>query len=112
MLTSTPETSRHQAHCSASVASARSASRSGNAATSAPVFTATGPGTGLGASPPVSRRRLSHRSIVGTDTANRRATSWRGAPPETAHTTRHRRSSAYGFIPTAWQSHQAPCNLL
>ena len=101
VLTATSETSGHRAHRSAGVASARSASRSGNAASSAPAFTATGPGTGFGASPPVSRCRLSHRSIVGTDTANRRATSSRGAPPDTAHTTRHRRSSVYGFILTA-----------
>jgi hypothetical protein len=101
VLTSTPELSRHQEHCSANVASARSASRSGNAASSAAVFTATGPGTGFGARSPVSRRCLSHRSIVGTDTAKRRATSLRGVPLDTAHTTRQRRSSEYGFILTA-----------
>src|SRR5438045_2276448 len=46
VLTSTPDASRHQAHCSANVPSARSVSRSGKAAMSAPSFTAGGPGTG------------------------------------------------------------------
>ena len=97
VLTSTPDASRHQEHCSANVASARSASRSGSVATSASVFTATGPGTGRGARLPVSRFNRSHRSIVGTDTANVAATSFRGVPIATARTTRSRRSSEYAF---------------
>ena len=101
VLTCTPEASRHHAHCSASVASARSASRAGSAASSAPVLTAAGPGTGFGASPPVSRWSRSHRSIVGTETANRSATSPRGVPRDTARTTRHRRSSEYGLMSSA-----------
>jgi hypothetical protein len=83
------------------VASARAASRAGNAASSGSVFTPAGPGTGFGARPPVSRRWRSHRSIVGTDTANRHATSSRAIPLSTAATTRHRRSSEYGFMPRA-----------
>ena len=56
------------------------------------------PGTGFGANPPVSRFCRSHRSILGTDTANIAATSSRGVPIATARTTRSRRSSEYGFM--------------
>ena len=99
VLTSTPETSRHQEHCSSNVASARSARRSGNAATSAFVVTAGGPSNGRAATPPVSRFSLNHRSIVGTETANIPPTSSRGVPTATALTTRSRRSSEYARIP-------------
>ena len=98
MLTCTPDASRHHEHCSPSVASACSTSRSGSAASNASVFTATGPGTGFGARPPVSRFSRSHRVIVGTDTANVAATSSRGVPIATARTTRSRRSSEYAFM--------------
>lgn len=101
VLTSTPVASCHHEHCAASVASAWSARRAGKAASSAFIFTDGGPGTGFGASPPVSRFNRNHRVIVGTDTANRIATSSRGIPLDTATTTRHRRSSEYGFIPKA-----------
>jgi len=101
VLTPTPDASRHQAQCSSNVASACSTSRSGNAAITASVFTATGPGTGFGARLPVSRFNRSHRSIVGTDTANVAATSSRGVPIATARTTRQRKSSVYAFIPKA-----------
>jgi hypothetical protein len=101
VLTATPDASRHQAQWSPSVASDRCASRSGSAARSASRFTGIGPGTGFGASAPVSRRCFSHRLIVGTDTANRHPTSSRGIPLSTAITTRQRRSSEYGFIPQA-----------
>jgi len=80
VLTSTPDASCHQEQCSANVASACSASRSGSAAITAAVFTATGPGTGFGARLPVSRFNRSHRMIVGTDTTNLAATSSRGVP--------------------------------
>ena len=70
VLTATPDTSRHQEHCSPSVASAWLTSRSGSAAINASVFTATGPGTGRRARLPVSRFNRSHRVIVGTETAN------------------------------------------
>ena len=98
VLTATPDASRHQEQCSSNVASACSASRSDSAAITASVFTAAGPGTGFGASPPVSRFNRSHRVIVGTDTANLAATSSRGVPIATARTTRSRRSSEYGFM--------------
>ena len=98
VLTATPDASRHQAQCSPNVASACSSSRSGSAAITASVFTATGPGTGFGARLPVSRFNRSHRSIVGTDTASSAATSLRGVPIATARTTRSRRSSEYAFI--------------
>jgi hypothetical protein len=98
VLTPTPDAARHQAHCSAKVASARSARRSGKRSTSASIFTAGGPGTGFGANPPVSRSSRSQRVIVGTETANRSATSARGSPSATAATTRQRKSSEYGFI--------------
>ncbi len=75
VLTSTPVTSRDQEHCSARVASERAASRSGNAATNASVFTATDPGTGFGARLPVTHCFRSYRSIVGTDTVHCSATS-------------------------------------
>jgi hypothetical protein len=101
VLTSKPDASRHHAHCSASVASACSASRSGSAASSPAVFTAAGPGTGRRAKPPVSRFSRTHRSIVGTDTSKRAATSSRGRPASTARTTRSRRSSEYAFMPPA-----------
>jgi hypothetical protein len=39
--------------------------------------------------------------IVGTETMKRRATAARGSPSSTAATTRHRKSSEYGFIPKA-----------
>ena len=99
VLTSTPDTSRHQQQCSSKVASARSAKRSGRAAIRACVFTAGGLGTGFGASPPVSRFSRSQRSIVGTDTRKRAATASRDVPISTARTTRQRKCSAYGFIP-------------
>jgi hypothetical protein len=77
------------------------ANRSGNASSSPAVFTATGPGTGRRASPPVSRFSRTHRSIVGTDTSKRAATSSRRSPRSTAPITRSRRSSEYAFIPSA-----------
>jgi hypothetical protein len=98
VLTDTPETPRHQAHCSSSVASACSTSRSGNAAITASVFTATGPGTGFRARLPVSRFSRSHRVIVADDTSYVSATSSRGVPIATARTTRSRRSSEYAFM--------------
>jgi len=112
VLTSTPACSTHQAHCSESVASACVLRRSGSAASRAFVLTATGPGTGFGATAPVSRFNRSHRSIVGSDTANRAATSSRGVPINTDRTTHSRRSSEYGFMPGACQNHQACCNPL
>ena len=101
VLTSTPDTSRHQEQCSSNVASACSATRSGSAANNAIILTAGGPGTGVGASPPVCRFNRSQRVIVGTETAKRHATSARGIPLATADTTRQRKSSEYGFIPQA-----------
>ena len=98
VLTATPDASRHQEQCSPNVASAWSTSRSGSAAITAEVFTATGPGTGFGATLPVSRFNRSHRVIVGTDTANVAATSSRGVPIATARTTRSRKSSEYAFM--------------
>ena len=111
-LTSWPDRSRHQQQCSSKVASDRAARRSGRAAGSPAVFTADGPGTGFGVSPPASRRRLSQRLIVGSDTANTRATSARAIPPSTASTTRTRKSSLYGLMPTACQKDQGPRNPL
>jgi len=98
VLTSTPDRSCHQAHCSANVASARSTRRPGKASMSAPIFTAGGPGTGFAASPPVSRRRRTHRVIVGTDTEKRSATSSRRSPRSIAAITRSRKSSEYGLM--------------
>lgn len=74
------------------------ASRAGNAAGRPTVLTATAPGTRRRANPPVSRFSRTHRSIVGTDTANVPATSSRGLPSSTARTTRSRRSTEYAFI--------------
>ena len=98
VLTCTPDTARHQAHCASNVASARSVRRPGKASISACIFTGGGPGTGFGANSPVSRLSRSQRVIVGTDTANRIATFSRGIPLATAATTRQRKSSEYGFI--------------
>ena len=98
VLTASPDTPRHQEHCSARVASARSARRAGRAAITASSLLAGGPGTGFGARPPVSRFNRSQRVIVGTDTANCRATSSRGVPNVTARTTRQRKSSEYGLM--------------
>ena len=97
VLTSTPAAWCHHAHCSSNVASACVASRSGSAATNASRFTAGGPGTGFGTRSPRSRFCFSHRLIVGIDTATRQTTSSRGIPLATADTTRHRKSSEYGF---------------
>jgi hypothetical protein len=98
VLTPQPDASRHQEQWSASVASACPTSRSGSAACKPAVFTATDPGTGRRDSPPVSRFSRTHRSIVGTDTSKRAATSSRGRPASTARITRSRRSSEYAFI--------------
>ena len=111
-LTAWPETACHQAQCSANSASGRAARRAGRAAGSPAVFTAAGPGTGFGATPPVSRRRRSHRLIVGSDTVNTRAASARGIPRSTAATTRRRKSSLYGLMPTACQRAQGSRNPL
>ena len=101
MLTSKPDTSRHHAHWSAKVASACVANRSASTTDSPLVFTATGPGTGRRARPPVSRFSRTHRSIVGTETSKRDATSSRGRPVSTARITRSRRSSEYALMPPA-----------
>ncbi len=101
VLTCQPDASRHQEQWSASVASACPANRSGNTACKPVVFTATEPGTGRRVSPPVSRFSRTQRSIVGTDTSKRAATSSLGRPASTARITRSRRSSEYAFIPTA-----------
>ena len=74
------------------------ANRAGSASRSPAVFTATRPGTGRRAKPPVSRFSRTHRSIVGTDTSNRTATSSRRSPRSTAPITRSLRSSEYAFI--------------
>jgi hypothetical protein len=101
VLTCQPDASRHQEQWSASVASACLANRSGNAACKPAVFTATEPGTGRRANPPVSRFSRTHRSIVGTDTSKRAATSSRRSPRPTAPITRPRRSAEYAFMPSA-----------
>ena len=98
VLTVTPDASRHQVQWSTSGASACSTNRSGSAAITASVFTATGPGTGFEARLPVSHFNRSHRVIVADDTANVPATSSRGVPIATARTTRSRRSSEYAFM--------------
>ena len=79
---------------------------------SAPVFTAGGPGTGVAASPPVSRRRRTHRVTVGIDTEKRPATSARRSPRSIAAITRSRKSSEYGLIQEAWRNDQPCCNPL
>jgi hypothetical protein len=101
VLTSPPVVSCHQEQCSSSGASACSAKRAGSAAINASRLIGDGPGIGLGASPPVSRRCFSQRLIVGSETANVSTTSDRVAPRSTAATTRSRKSFEYGFIPTA-----------
>jgi hypothetical protein len=68
---------------------------------SAPIFTAGGPGTGFAASPPVSRRRRTHRVMVGTATEKRSATASRRSPRSIAAITRSRKSSEYGLIQEA-----------
>src|SRR5687768_7104671 len=101
VLTSVSAVSRHQAQCSSSVASACSASRAGNASSSASRLIAGGPGIGFGARSPVARRCFSHRLIVGSETANVSTASARLIPRSTAPTTRRRKSSEYGLIPEA-----------
>jgi hypothetical protein len=82
-------------------------SRSLSAASSPAVFVADGPDRRFGASSPTSRRCLSQRLIVGRETANTRATSVRGMSASTASTTRHRKSSLYGFISIPLQLDQS-----
>jgi hypothetical protein len=101
MLTSPPAVWLHQEQWASSVASACAASRAGNASSNASRLRAGGPGIGFGARSPVSRRCFSQRFIVANDTANVCTASARFIPPSTAATTRSRKSSEYGFIPTA-----------
>jgi hypothetical protein len=101
VLTATPLRSCHQEQCSPSVASACSTNRAGNASSRAARLMAGGPGIGVGARSPVSRRRFTHRLIVGSETSKTTAASRRDISPSTARTTRQRRASEYGFMPQA-----------
>src|SRR5829696_3843781 len=66
---------------------------------SAAPFTEGRPGIGLGSRSPVSRRLLSQRLMVGTDTEKVFATSSLGTPLSTAASTLSLRSLEYGFMP-------------
>ena len=101
VLTATPDASCHQEQCSSNVASARSASRSGSAAMHGVRLHRHRPRHRLRRQPSRSCFNRSHRSMVGNDTSNSPPPSSRGCPRSTALTTRSRKSSEYGFIPTA-----------
>ena len=57
------------------------------------------PGIGFGCTSPVSRRLLSQRLMVGTETEKVFATSSLGTPRSTAASTLNLKSFEYGFIP-------------
>ena len=62
------------------------------------------PGIGLGATPPVSRRRLIQRLMEGTEMEKVFATSSLGVPPSTAASTLILRSFEYGFMPGGYHT--------
>jgi hypothetical protein len=79
-----PVRSSNASQCSPSVRSGFFSKYSGSHAPSAAPFTEVRPGMGLGSTSPVSRRRLSQRLMVGTDTEKVFATSCLGVPLSTA----------------------------
>ena len=96
--TTTPVSSSKASRCSSRVRSLFSCSWEGNHSSSAAPLRRGRPGIGLGSTSPVSRRLLSQRLMVGTDTEKVLATSSLGTPRSTAASTLSLRSLEYGFM--------------
>ena len=84
----------------------------GRASSRTAPFLAGGPGFGFASTSPVSRRRLSQRLMVGTETPKTSATSLLGIPRSTASSTLSLKSLEYGFIPTSFAQDQLICKPL
>ena len=84
--------------CSSRVRSSLFSRCEGSHSWSAAPFTLGRPGIGLGSTSPLSRRLLSQRLMVGTDTEKVLATSSLGTPRSTAASTLNLRSFEYGFM--------------
>ena len=96
--TTTPVSSSKASRCSWRVRSLLSCSWEGNHCWSAAPLRRGRPGIGLGSTSPVSRRLLSQRLMLGTDTEKVLATSSLGTPRSTAASTLSLRSLEYGFM--------------
>ena len=97
--TARPCSSSKSSRCSSSVRSGLRKTWAGRAASSARPLCAGGPEGGLASTPPVSRRSLSQRLMVGSETPKVSAISLRGDPRSTAASTLILRSFEYGFMP-------------
>lgn len=91
-------TSSKGSRCASRVRSSLAGRWEGSHSFRAASFTEGLPGTGLGSTSPLSRRRRSQRLIVGSETEKVSAISSRGLPASTAASTRIRRSMEYAFM--------------
>jgi hypothetical protein len=96
--TASPSSSSNASRCSWSVRSWLASNCWGSHRSSIAPFLAGLPGIGLGSTSPVSRRLLSQRLMVGTETEKVFATSSLGTPRSTAASTLNLKSFEYGFI--------------
>ena len=97
--TNTPVSSSKALRCSSKVRSWLASSCPGSHRSSIVPFLEGLPGIALGSTSPVSRRLLSQRFMVGTDTEKVFATSSLGLPASPAASTLNLRSFEYGFMP-------------
>src|SRR5918995_4850161 len=97
--TSSSKCSSNASRCSSRVRSSFASRWWGSHSSSIAPFLEGLPGIALGCTSPVSRRLLSQRFMVGTDTEKVVATSCLGVPASTAERTLNLRSFEYGFIP-------------
>ncbi len=95
----TPRASSNDSRCSSSVRSGFASRWDGSHSLRTAPLRGGRPGMGFGSTSPVSRRRLSQRLMVGTDTEKVLVTSSLGVPSSTAASTRNLRSLEYGFMP-------------
>ncbi len=95
----TPRASSNASRCSSRVRSGFAPRWDGSHSSRTAPLSGGRPGIGLGSTSPVSRRRLSQRLMVGTDTEKVLATFSLGFPSSTAASTRSLRSLEYGFMP-------------
>src|SRR5215207_7697501 len=93
-----PNSSSKASRCSSRVRSSLASRCFGSHPLSITPFLGGLPGIGLGSTSAVSRRLLSQRFMVGTDTEKVFATSSLGVPASTVESTLNLRSFEYGFM--------------
>jgi hypothetical protein len=102
--TASPKCSSKASRCSSRVRSSFASRCFGSHSLSIAPFLAGLPGIGSGSTSPLSRRLLSQRFMVGTDTEKVLATSSLGLPESTAARTLNLRSFEYGFMPGGYHT--------